>query len=266
MWRKRRRMNRTTKLKELLYRNSREGRKSLALLVDPEKTKGQQAWQELADRCVDFPLDYFFVGGSLVNPEDFLTSIRELKRISQNRIPVVLFPGSVMQVSREADAILFLSLISGRNSEWLIGQQVLAAPTLAESDLEILSTGYMLVNGERSTSVEYISQTIPLPRDKPDLAVATALAGKFLGMSLFYLDAGSGAQLPVPEQMIRAVRTAVGSPLIVGGGIDSVFRAKQAWDAGADLVVIGNGAEKNPGLIAEVYQFLQCYNASLNVN
>jgi putative glycerol-1-phosphate prenyltransferase len=259
-------MSRKNELKALLFQRSREGRKSLAWLIDPEKTRGKKAWMDLADRCAGFPLDFFFVGGSLVHPENFLTCVREVKRISQNRIPVVLFPGSFQQVSAEADAILFLSLISGRNPEWLIGQQVLAAPTLAETDLEILSTGYMLVDGERSTSVEYISQTLPLPRDKPDLAAATALAGKFLGLSLFYLDAGSGARLPVPEKMIQAVRTAVDGPLIVGGGIDSVSRAQRAWDAGADLVVIGNGAEKNPGLVAEVYQYLRCFNASLNVN
>ncbi|WP_162418284.1 geranylgeranylglyceryl/heptaprenylglyceryl phosphate synthase [Cyclobacterium roseum] len=259
-------MSESIELKELLYQRSKEGTKSLALLIDPEKMDRHDYWLIQAEKYAAFPLDYFFVGGSLVNPEKLAICIKKLKQVNESGVPVVLFPGSAMQVSEEADAILFLSLISGRNPELLIGQHVLAAPALFRSGLEILPTGYMLVNGGRPTSVEYISQTIPIPRDKEDLAVATALAGKFLGLSLFYLDAGSGAHLPVPPEMIRAVRKSTGSPLIVGGGINSLSKAQNAWEAGADLVVIGNGAEKNPGLIAEVFHFLRCYNASLNVN
>lgn len=259
-------MNQRNKLKELLCHRSKDGTKSLALLIDPEKIDQHDTWLSQVKEYAAFPLDYFFVGGSLVNPDKLANCIKKIKQINQSSVPVVLFPGSAMQISEEADAILFLSLISGRNPELLIGQHVLAAPALFRSELEILPTGYMLVNGGRPTSVEYISQTIPIPRDKEDLAVATALAGKFLGLPLFYLDAGSGASLPVPSKMIRAVRKSTGSPLIVGGGINSVSKARNAWEAGADLVVIGNAAEKNPGLIAEVYHFLQCYNASLDVN
>lgn len=259
-------MNQSNELKESLYQRSKEGTKGLALLIDPEKMDRHDFWLKQAEKYLTFPLDYFFVGGSLVNPEKLAICVKKIKQVNGGGVPVVLFPGSAMQISEEADAILFLSLISGRNPELLIGQHVLAAPALFRSGLEILPTGYMLVNGGRPTSVEYISQTIPIPRDKEDLAVATALAGKFLGLSLFYLDAGSGAHLPVPGEMIRAVRDCTGYPLIVGGGINSLSKAQNAWEAGADLIVIGNGAEQNPGLVAEVLHFLQCYNASLNVN
>lgn len=259
-------MNQRNELKESLYQRSKEGTKGLALLIDPEKMDRHDFWLKQAEKYLTFPLDYFFVGGSLVNPEKLAICVKKIKQVNGGGVPVVLFPGSAMQISEEADAILFLSLISGRNPELLIGQHVLAAPALFRSGLEILPTGYMLVNGGRPTSVEYISQTIPIPRDKEDLAVATALAGKFLGLSLFYLDAGSGAHLPVPGEMIRAVRDCTGYPLIVGGGINSLSKAQNAWEAGADLIVIGNGAEQNPGLVAEVLHFLQCYNASLNVN
>lgn len=259
-------MNQRNELKESLYQRSKEGTKGLALLIDPEKMDRHDFWLKQAEKYLTFPLDYFFVGGSLVNPEKLAICVKKIKQVNGGGVPVVLFPGSAMQISEEADGILFLSLISGRNPELLIGQHVLAAPALFRSGLEILPTGYMLVNGGRPTSVEYISQTIPIPRDKEDLAVATALAGKFLGLSLFYLDAGSGAHLPVPGEMIRAVRDCTGYPLIVGGGINSLSKAQNAWEAGADLIVIGNGAEKNPGLVAEVLHFLQCYNASLNVN
>ncbi|MFO7823767.1 MAG: geranylgeranylglyceryl/heptaprenylglyceryl phosphate synthase [Cyclobacterium sp.] len=259
-------MNRGSELRDLLLQRKKEGSKSLALLIDPEKMDQQASFDELIQRSSDFAIDFFFVGGSLVDPDKLAACLRRIKRIAAGKVPTVLFPGSAMQVSEEADAILFLSLISGRNPELLIGQHVLAAPSLSRSALEIIPTGYMLVNGGNSTSVEYISQTIPLPHDKPDLAVATALAGKYLGLSVFYLDAGSGASLPVPAEMIRAVGLHTGSPLFVGGGINSLEKARKAWQAGADVLVIGNGAEKNPSLIAEVLQYAQWYNASLNVN
>ncbi|SHM39930.1 putative glycerol-1-phosphate prenyltransferase [Cyclobacterium lianum] len=259
-------MNRSTRLRDLLFERKSEGSKSLALLIDPEKMDRQSSFTELVQGATELEIDFIFIGGSLVSADQLAKCMASVNQIVGGRVPLVLFPGSVMQVSDEADAILFLSLISGRNPEWLIGQQVLAAPHLSKSKLEIIPTGYMLVNGGSSTSVEYISQTIPLPQDKPDLAAATALAGKYLGLSVFYMDAGSGARVPVSPDMIRAVNAHTKAPLIVGGGICSLSSARRAWEAGADVLVIGNGAEKNPSLIAEVLQYARWYNASLNVN
>lgn len=168
------------------------------------------------------------------------------------RYPRILFPGNVLQVSREAEAILLLSLISGRNPDLLIGQHVIAAPYLKESGLEILPTGYLLIDGGSPTSVSYMSNTIPIPANKPDIARCTAMAGEMLGLRLMYLDAGSGARNPVPEAMIRAVRSEIGVPLIVGGGIRIPEQAMAAVSAGADLIVIGNAVEQSPQLILEM--------------
>ncbi|MDX5477281.1 MAG: tRNA-dihydrouridine synthase, partial [Cyclobacteriaceae bacterium] len=159
---------------------------------------------------------------------------------------------------------LFLSLISGRNPDLLIGQHVSIAPLLEKSNLEILPTGYMLVDGGHTTSVHYISQTIPLPNHHPELSVATALAGSYLGLQYFYLDAGSGAPNPVSPEIIKAVKSKVKAPLIVGGGLNSLEKIKMAYQAGADLVVIGNGAEKSPTLLSEVSAFLNTIKISAN--
>jgi phosphoglycerol geranylgeranyltransferase len=258
--------NQIKELRELLLEKKMKGVKSLALLIDPEKLDKQPSLDLLNQLSHGFSIDFFFVGGSLVEAKRLDQCLRRLKEVTKGNVPIVLFPGSVMQISDEADAILFLSLISGRNPDLLIGQHVLAAPTLLKSNLEVLPVGYMLVNGGVATSVEYISQTIPIPHNKPDIAVATALAGKYLGLPIFYLDAGSGAKHPVSPIMIKAVSEQVNCPLLVGGGIRSLEAAKDAWASGADILVIGNGAEKNPSLITEVLQYAKIYNSSLNVN
>jgi putative glycerol-1-phosphate prenyltransferase len=164
-------------------------------------------------------------------------------------IPVILFPGNNLQINREADAILLLSLISGRNPELLIGRHVISAPILKNSGLEVISTGYLLIDSGKTTTVNYMSQTMPIPREKSDIAACTAMAGEMLGMKLIYLDAGSGAGQPVPADMIRTVRNSVSIPVIVGGGITGATQAKEAFRAGADVVVAGNAIEKDPGLI-----------------
>lgn len=243
----------------------KSGKKGVALLIDPEKIHSQSGTKGLIRSASKYGVDFFFVGGSIGGIKLVDETIRLIKVESRN-VPVVLFPGNMMQVSQNADGLLFLSLISGRNPDLLIGQHVLAAPSLSKSNLDIMPTGYMLVDGGGITSVQYISQTVPLPQNKPELAVATALAGKFLGLSLFYLDAGSGAHHPVSAQIITAVKEAIGGPLIVGGGINSEAKARNAWEAGADVVVIGNGAEKNPDLITGVLQYAKIFNTSLNVN
>jgi putative glycerol-1-phosphate prenyltransferase len=165
---------------------------------------------------------------------------------------VVIFPGSVMQIDNQAEAILFLSLISGRNAEMLIGKHVAAAPLLKKTRLEIIPTGYMVIESGRLTSVQYISGTLPLPQNKTDLAAHTALAGQLLGLKLIYMDAGSGAEHPVKTELIKAVKKEISVPLIVGGGINNAAKAKAAARAGADVIVVGNSIEKKPELIFDI--------------
>lgn len=233
---------------------AQSGRKGIAWLIDPddldESTPGRL--QEAAALDIDF----IFLGGSLIQKNNIADSIRTIRKFAPG-IPIVLFPGNSIQFSPEADAILFLSLISGRNPELLIGQHVNVAPLIAKSQMEVLPTGYMLIDGGEKTSVHYISQTIPLPNHHPELSVATALAGYFLGLQYFYLDAGSGAPNPVHPKIIKAVKQKVPAPLIVGGGLNTLEKVKSAFLAGADLVVIGNGAEKSINLLKEAKAFLE---------
>jgi phosphoglycerol geranylgeranyltransferase len=225
------------------------GRKQLAVLIDPDKLrlKHVQKTVELAQEC---NVDYFYIGGSLVVNnmlDEVLTNIRKV-----SNIPLVLFPGSSFQLSYRADALLFLSLISGRNAELLIGQHVISAPFLRLSPLEIISTGYMLIDGGVMTSVQYMSNTYPIPAHKEDIAVCTALAGEMLGLKQIYMDAGSGAQNPISVDMIESVSGAVQIPLIIGGGIRSAEKVAANLKAGADVVVVGNAIEKSPDLIREM--------------
>ncbi|MCC5937377.1 MAG: geranylgeranylglyceryl/heptaprenylglyceryl phosphate synthase [Lunatimonas sp.] len=241
------------------------GKKGVAFLIDPDDTWPGDRFEKVMEKVGTYTPLIILVGGSLVQKENVSSVIDRIRAVSQS-LPVLLFPGSVLQLAPNADGVLFISLISGRNPDLLIGQQVAAAPLLAASNLEILPTGYLLVDGGKISSVHYMSQSVPLPNDKPDLAVATALAGYFLGMQFMYLEAGSGAVNPVSSEIIRAVSSDVPCPLIVGGGIDSIDKAKAAWKAGADWVVIGNAAQKNPDFFVEVLHCLEVFNLSLNVN
>ncbi len=229
-----------------------EKKKLLAVLLDPDKIDNGNIAQTLGFYS-KIGVDFLFIGGSLLISSNFAEVVKKVKSLCD--IPIVLFPGSVMQVSDAADAILFLSLISGRNADLLIGQHVLAAPTLKKSSLEIIPTGYMLVDGGKSTTAHYVSQSLPIPKDKPEIAACTAMAGEMLGLKLMYLDAGSGADLPVSAEMIEAVKNSTNAPLIVGGGIRTKEGVNQAFDAGADVVVIGNSLEKNPALLEEMMGF-----------
>jgi putative glycerol-1-phosphate prenyltransferase len=230
-----------------------QGRKQLAVLIDPDKTS-RESVIALADMAAQHGIDYFFWGGSLISDTqaDYYLSLLR----SHTQKPIVLFPGNMYQISPRADGILLLSLISGRNPDLLIGQHVLAAPRLKKSKLEVLPTGYILIDGGVPTSVSYLSNTQPIPADKPDIARCTALAGIMLGLRLIYLDAGSGARRPVGDDVIAAVRHEVDVPLIVGGGLRSPEAAVKALEAGADLVVVGNSLEKDiswlPDLCAAV--------------
>lgn len=180
-------------------------------------------------------------------------------------IPVILFPGSTMQISYAADAILYLSLISGRNAELLIGKQIETAPFLASSPLEVLSTGYMLIDGGVPTSVSYMSNTMPIPAGKKDIAVCTALAGELLGMKVIFMDAGSGAKIPISSEMIKTVSSKVNIPIIVGGGIQSPEKALANVKAGADIIVIGNAIEKDPILVVEIADAIHSINSPANI-
>ncbi|MCD6658773.1 MAG: geranylgeranylglyceryl/heptaprenylglyceryl phosphate synthase [Lentimicrobium sp.] len=225
------------------------GRKQLAVLIDPDKTE-DASLQSLLKYSVDAGVDYFFVGGSLLINNRMDECIKILKQA--NDIPVVLFPGNTLQMSWKADAILFLSLISGRNAEMLIGRHVISAPYLKLSPLQVIPTGYMLIESGRPTAVSYMSNSDPIPADKDDIAMCTAMAGEMLGLKLIFMDAGSGAINPVSNQMISHVKQSIGVPLIVGGGIRTPEKAAETASAGADVIVIGNAAEKDPALVTEI--------------
>ena len=225
-------------------------KKSLALLIDPDKVNGESLDNILAT-AAENRVDYILAGGSLTfNRIEVLIDYIK-KRCT---ITVILFPGNLLQLSCEADAILLLSLISGRNPELLIGNHVLAAPYLRDARHKLISTGYILINCGSRTSVEYMSQTESIPADKPDIVIATALAGEMLGLKMIYLEGGSGAITPVPAEIIRAVRENITIPVVVGGGLRTPKQILEAYLAGADLVVLGNGVEDNPGLIREACQ------------
>lgn len=236
------------------------GRKSFAVLLDPDKVE-QDALVDLLIRTKDHPVDFFLVGGSLVTEYIHQEVIALVRRYTD--VPIILFPGNPAHIDPTADAILFLSLISGRNPEFLIGQHVIAAPLLKKSGLEIMPTGYMLVDSGTQTTVSYISGTMPLPHDKPGVAACTAMAGEMLGLQLVYLDAGSGASRPVPAEMIVAVREAVDLPIVVGGGINSGEKAYLALKAGADLIVVGNGIERDPELLPQLSAVVRELNQSV---
>ncbi len=228
-----------------LQRASAQEEALVALLIDPDKRPGK-SWP---DPILQLP-DVLLVGGSLLTRGRIDACIRQLRARTDR--PVFLFPGHSMQLSELADGILFLSLLSGRNPDYLIGQQVVAAPWLKRSGLEVLPTGYLLIDGGRLSSAAYITQTLPLPRDKPELAAATAQAAELLGLRLLYLEAGSGAPYPVPPGLIATLRQEVDLPLIVGGGLRSPEQVRAAAQAGAAMVVVGTAAEEDPGLLREL--------------
>ncbi len=223
--------------------------KMLAVLVDPDKIGKEKHFIDFLSNSEKAKVDFIFLGGSLLTEGTIEHTIRIIK--SNCQLPIVLFPGDVMQIHAEADAILFLSLISGRNAELLIGKQVMAAPIIKRAKLESISTGYMLIDCGKSTTASYMSQTMPIPYDKSEIAVATAVTGEMLGMKLIYADGGSGALNPISEKMISEIRKSILIPLVVGGGIKSLLDAEKAWNAGADVIVIGTAFEKNPELLKE---------------
>ncbi|MFT5917333.1 MAG: putative glycerol-1-phosphate prenyltransferase [Flammeovirgaceae bacterium] len=242
---------------KILQHSKNVGKKSFAILIDPDKADGQFC-EYLLELAKNTPPDFFFIGGSLITSGKLETVISLIK--TNTDIPIVIFPGSNLHISEQADGILFLSLISGRNPEYLIGQHVIAAPILKQSKLEVISTGYMLVNCGNQTTVSYISNTTPIPYDKPEIAAATAMAGEMLGLKVIFMDGGSGALKPISQETIHAVSKYVELPIIVGGGIRNYEQAKQAFSAGADLIVVGTAIEQNPELLTEIYEATQAAN------
>ena len=231
-------------------------RKVVAQLIDPDWA-GDELLVQTAGYAENAKVDLFLVGGSLTHVP-VTDVIRRLRQLSH--IPIILFPGNLTQLTVEADAIFLLSLISGRNPELLIGNHVIAAPYLKHIRDTVIPVGYILVDCGGSTSVEYMSQTPPMPCDKHGIAVATALAGEMLGMRAIYLEGGSGAARPVSTDMISAVRSELRIPLITGGGLDNADKISDAFSAGADMVVTGNGCENNPQLIVEACRVRDSYN------
>ncbi len=221
------------------------GKKSLAILIDPDKVSLNETFK-ITDYANQANVDFIMIGGSLIN--DFIESTIEVVK-QQTNIPVIIFPGSILQISGKADAILLLSLISGRNPEYLIGNHVYAAPILRKSGIEVISTGYILIGNDSSTSVAYMSGTCPIPEDKTDIIIATAIAGEMLGHKMIYLEAGSGSGRVVNEQVIREVKDNIQVPLITGGGIKTGKQAKKVYASGADMIVIGNAIEQDQEII-----------------
>lgn len=244
----------TQTIHSILGEAKASGKKQLAVLIDPDKPD-----MHLLDAQIEAinhaKVEIVFFGGSLLTRFHLDEKLEYIKERTDAKI--VLFPGSVQQVSPKADAILFLSLISGRNPELLIGQHVLAAPMIKQCGLEALSTGYMLIDGGAPTTASYISGSLPIPANKPDIAAVTAMAGTMLGLQHIYMDAGSGAKNAITPEMISAVNKEVKVPIIVGGGIRSAEEAIERAEAGADVIVVGNMTEKQPLIISEIANALR---------
>jgi putative glycerol-1-phosphate prenyltransferase len=234
-----------------------DGRKKFAVLIDPDKFPVTEI-QAIAESSEKAKVDFLFYGGSLVMENDHQKYISTLKQYCS--APVILFLGNQLMIPEDADGLLLLSLISGRNAEMLIGKHVIAAPFLKTCSFDILPTGYILVENGHSTAVSYMSNTPSIPADQVDIAMCTAIAGEMLGLQLIYMDAGSGAQNPVSLSMIRKVKQNISVPLIIGGGIRSPKMAKAAAEAGADIVVVGNAIEETPSLINEISDAIHSLN------
>lgn len=237
------------------HENYSNKKKSLAILIDPDKFD-KIKFEEI-DKVSLLQIDYVFIGGSLIITQKIHNVIHKLKDIF--KVPIVMFPGNAIHISEGIDGILFLSLISGRNPEFLIGQQVIAAPMLKKSGVEVIPTGYMLIDGGKQTTANYMSQTQAIPNDKPEIAVCTAIAGEMLGLQLIFMDAGSGAEKAINKEMIAAVKANINVPLLIGGGINTLSKAQDAFEAGADVIVIGNLLEEDTQLLNHIISLKKQY-------
>lgn len=239
-----------------LYATLNKNKKQFVVLVDPDKYNNRQLI-DLVAMARKAAVSYFFVGGSLLEKDNLDNTLHIIKENCD--IPVIIFPGDGLQINSKADGILLLSLISGRNAELLIGKHVVAAPYLRESGLEILPTGYMLIDSGRSTTALYMSNSLPIPNDKDEIAVTTAMAGEMLGLKLIYMDGGSGAMNPISLSMIERVKENISVPLIIGGGIKSAEAASERFKAGADILVVGNAIEAQNSLLERIAEVVYSF-------
>ena len=242
-------------MKNNLYEILTNGKKKIAILIDPDKTNSLSQIRELTNKINILKPSFIFVGGSTVSSDDFDNCIQFLK--NETEIPVIIFPGSHNQINENADGILFLSLISGRNPDYLIGHQIESGHRLKSMDIEVLSTGYILIDGGKNSSVSYVSQTSPIPADQENIAAKTAIAGELIGMKMIFMDAGSGAPNPIPSSMIQGVKSNINLPLIIGGGIKNTEDVEKAFNAGADVVVIGNKIEEDIDFLLDLVSISQ---------
>jgi phosphoglycerol geranylgeranyltransferase len=232
------------------------GKKQLALLIDPDRFDEKNI-SEIISNKKSSTVDLILIGGSIVcnNMEIVIDIIR-----AYCTIPIYIFPGDVTQFTPKADGILFLSLISGRNSQFLIGNHVIISAKIKQSKIDVIPVGYILVESGKTTSVEYMSNTKPIPSDKPEIVVATAIAGELLGLKYIYLEGGSGAQLKISETIVKSVKQNINIPLIVGGGVRDTDTLLQLYNAGADIVVVGTAVEKNPLCLPQFLEVRDMYN------
>ena len=240
------------KLYQYILASKKKGKKLFAVLVDPDKFN-PDVIREANKAAVDF----IFIGGSGLEKEKFHRCVNAIKKLSN--IPLVIFPGSREQISEKADAILLLSLISGRNADYLIGEHIRAAQRLKRSGLEILPTGYILIGGGKSISTQIVTKTSPIKSSGNNLAVSTAIAGELLGMKMIYLEAGSGSKDPLRPSLVKKVRNNISSPILAGGGIDSPIKAIRLCRSGADVIVVGNAIEKNISLVPKIARAVHTY-------
>lgn len=249
----------TGRIYQQLTALKQKNKTGFAVLVDPDKVLPKDM-DKLAKLCNNAGVNYLLMGGSLVVAHEMDACINRFKAASD--IPVLLFPGSPSQVTPTADALLYLSLISGRNPDLLIGQHVISAPMVKASGLEVISTGYIVVDGGVQTAVSYMSHSSPLPANKPDIALCTAWAGELQGKHIIYMDAGSGAKNPISEEMIAKVSSNISIPLFVGGGIQTPEKVYNNCKAGANIIVVGNAIEKDPMLIKDLAQATKAYDST----
>ncbi|MEY3198441.1 MAG: hypothetical protein RJA13_399 [Bacteroidota bacterium] len=239
-------------MKKPILETIQSTKNAIAVLIDPEKSDNGPILENLIRQAEFSGIDFLFVGGSSVTRKEFEATLKCIK--NQTKLPIVIFPGSSVQISKEADAILYLSLLSGRNPDFLIGHHIQSAMELFEMSIEVMPTAYILIDGGTQSSVAYMSQTTPIPREKLSIVKQTALAGKFQGKQLIYLDAGSGAKHQVPVEIIADLKI-VQLPLIVGGGIRTLEQIRDLHDAGASIVVIGNKLEEDSDFLLDIHHY-----------
>jgi putative glycerol-1-phosphate prenyltransferase len=249
-------------MKEPVLHQFKQSKNAIAVLIDPEKCDNGTHTLDLLEKSKFAGVDFIFIGGSTVTRKEFNATIHFIK--SNTSIPVIIFPGSSQQISEKADAILYLSLLSGRNPDFLIGHHVQSAAELFEMELEIIPTAYLLIDGGTQSSVAYVSQTTPIPRDNSTIIRNTAIAGKLQGKQLLYLDAGSGARFSVPAERIKELTT-IDLPIIVGGGITTIEQIEELHQAGTNIVVIGNKLEQDTDFLLDIYAYKKVDQSKLTI-